>query len=233
MVFSRSGGILILIVLLSGCDFPRDAAGSLDRIRSTGVIRIGFSQREPWVMRVNGEVGGIEPRLIRAWAAKLGARIEWVEGAETVLIDALHHRQLDVVIGGFVDDSPWEKRVGMSQPFAHAAVVIAKPRDENGLSPSQNAAGQVVAYPATRPDFAGLVADAGAVPAPAQGQRWSGAIAAYDFELDRTGLQSTGTILSRERHVMTVAPGENALLLSLDRFLASASDQALVGGSGP
>ncbi|KAB0269456.1 transporter substrate-binding domain-containing protein [Microvirga brassicacearum] len=231
MVFSRSSRILILIVLLSGCDFPRDAAGSLDRIRSTGVVRIGFSQREPWVIKASGEVGGIEPRLIRAWAAKLGARIEWVEGAETVLIDALHHRQLDVAIGGFVDDSPWEKHVGMSQPFAHAAVVIAKPRDGNGQSPTQNAAGQIVGYPGTRPDFAGLVADAGAIPILAQGQR-PGAVAAYDFELDRTGLQSAGTILSRERHVMTVAPGENALLLSLDRFLASAADQALVGGSG-
>ena len=172
---------------------------------------------------------GIEARLVRSWATRLGARIEWVEGAETSLIEALRFRQLDLVIGGLTDDTPWRSRVGMSQPFASVAVVVG---DDAAVSPAaspRGIRGTAVSYPGTRPHFAALIAAAHAVPAPVPaGERRSGAAAAYDFELDRLGRRSMGVVLARERHVMAVTPGENALLFSLDRFLAPMADRAPV-----
>jgi cytochrome c oxidase subunit 2 len=71
--------ILILLALLAtaACDLPRDPGGTLERVRG-GTMRVGFVPTHPWVIATDGEPGGIEPRLLRAFARELGARIEWV-----------------------------------------------------------------------------------------------------------------------------------------------------------
>jgi hypothetical protein len=142
--------LMAAAALLTGCDaIPRDSAGALDRARG-GELRVGLADHPPWV-RFDGEGhSGLEPELIEAWAKKLGARIHWRRGAEAELVEAVHRRELDVLVAGLDNSTPYRSRLGLSQPY-------------------------------------------------------------LEYK-DRYG--------STKKRVIAVTPGESALLLSLDRFLA-------------
>jgi polar amino acid transport system substrate-binding protein len=82
----RSTSIGLLLVLAAACDLPRDPEGTLERVRG-GTLRVGVAHNPPWAsLPAPGEAQGVEPRLVRALAAELGARVEWVAGGETELL---------------------------------------------------------------------------------------------------------------------------------------------------
>lgn len=199
---------------LSGCgQFPRDAAGTLAQAREGRPLRVGWSVAEPWVRR-GGAAGpaGIEPELIRRWAAGQGIRIDWVEGSEAELVAALGENTLDLAVAGFTPAAPWGAKIGLTQPYLSPDVVIGAwptsrvPDDWTGVP---------VAVDPRRTGLAALVRAEGAIPATRPGAFR----AAYGPELRALGLVPTGTVLGSERHAIAVAPSENALTLSLDRFL--------------
>jgi hypothetical protein len=65
-------------VAVVGCQFPADPDGTLERVRGGGTpLRVGVSEHDPWVRLDGGEPGGIEPELVRRFAATIDARIEW------------------------------------------------------------------------------------------------------------------------------------------------------------
>ena len=103
---------LTLALTACGTSYPADPDGTLDRV-SGGTLRVGASHNEDWVnLRGGSEPQGREPDLVRAFAARLGAEIEWSEGTEHVLAEDLKHGELDLVIGGLNDKTPWEKDGG-------------------------------------------------------------------------------------------------------------------------
>ncbi|MFN2637771.1 MAG: transporter substrate-binding domain-containing protein [Gemmatimonadaceae bacterium] len=124
----------LVILLMAGCDLPRDADGATDRIQN-GVVRVGVADNPPWVAVGDTEVSGIEPTMIAELAGQLGARIKTVHGSETRLLESLHRRELDIVIGGFLDDSPWKKDVALTTPYHEDRQgrkhVLALPPGEN------------------------------------------------------------------------------------------------------
>lgn len=69
------------------------------------------------------------------------AEPEWTPGAESELIMAMKRGDLDVVIGGLTADSPWEKEVVLTRPYADEVtpdgdtekMVMATPLGENAL----------------------------------------------------------------------------------------------------
>ena len=99
--------------LLTGCAMPADPKGTLGNITG-GTLRVGatesVSKSGDWVRLAPGsDPAGIEPDLVRSFAASRGAAVDWRSG-----------RDLDLVVGGFADDTPWSKDAGLTRPFAES-----------------------------------------------------------------------------------------------------------------
>jgi len=212
--------LLLLPLLLSACDMPRDAAGTLERVRG-GEIRVGVVGHPPWVRLSEGHVEGIEPALVRSFAESLAARIRWVAGSEAQLVEALHRREIDLLAGGLARNTPHSPRLGLTQPYLTASLTI-------GVPPGQAAPGdwlgRRVLVPSDRPGLIGRLRETGAIPvAPAAEAEQDGPPlprAGYHFELEAHGLRPVPDAeLATERHALAVSGGESAFLLALDRFL--------------
>jgi hypothetical protein len=210
---------------LAGCDgFPRDAEETLQQVRAgERALRVGWSPAEPWV-RADAAAdsgdgpAGIEPDLVRAWAASVGARrVEWVPGGEAQLVRALVSNAVDVAVAGFAEASPWGGRIGQTQPYLDAEVAVgAAP----GAPVPRRWKGVEIRHDRRRPDIAAAIRSIGAVPVAADDPGGMAPLAAaYAPELAALGLAPTGKTLRTERRVIATAPAENALTLSLDRFL--------------
>ncbi|MFJ4045686.1 transporter substrate-binding domain-containing protein [Microbacterium sp. NPDC089987] len=112
-------GALLLLVALTGCgiQMPADPHGSIDRIEG-GTLRAGATEQPPWVdVHDAGEPTGSEPELIEEFAAQMDARVEWTTGSEADLLAALERGELDLVVGGFLDDTPWTDRGAVTRPY--------------------------------------------------------------------------------------------------------------------
>ncbi|GER23084.1 ABC transporter substrate-binding protein [Zafaria cholistanensis] len=129
--------------LLTGCgiSIPADPEGTLERVRD-GHLRVGVSTNAPWAETRDGaEPAGIEPDLVRKFAATLPARIQWSEGGEQKLVDELKRGNLDIVLGGLTKDTPWAEKVAVTAPYAEATDehgethkhVMATPPGENAF----------------------------------------------------------------------------------------------------
>jgi polar amino acid transport system substrate-binding protein len=117
----------LLLPLVAGCDYPMDADGTLDRVRSEHLMRVGVSENPPFVV-LDGELPtGIEPALVQKFAVQLGARVEWTRGSESSLAEVLGKRKIDLAIGGFMTDSPWLSHSGPTQPFLGDRVMLGAP----------------------------------------------------------------------------------------------------------
>lgn len=104
-----------LVLVVATCNLPRDADGTLDRVQN-GVIRVGLAHNPPWVV-TSGTQAGFEPQLVAGLARQLNAKTAFVNGSETRLLESLHRRELDLVVGGFTDDSPWKGQVAFTKPY--------------------------------------------------------------------------------------------------------------------
>lgn len=127
----------LTLIVLTGCDLPRDSAGTMQRIHG-GEIRAGITLNEPWTCVKNCsalQVDGIEVRLLEEFARRHNARIRWQHDSETNLFDALENGRLDIVIGGLTDDTPFAHRAGLSQPF----VTIGRHNHVWAIRPGENA----------------------------------------------------------------------------------------------
>ncbi len=208
----------ILLWLPAACgQFPRDAQDTLEQAKAGAPLKVGWSAAEPWVRDRGGpEPGGIEPDLIRAWAAREGIRLEWVKGSEGQLVEALSENEVDVAVAGLTKRTAHAASIGMTQPYLSLETVIAAPA---GTIPPDKLKGVQIRYDARRPDFAAAIAKQEAVPVPVAPASLRPLAAVYAPEQARLGMTATGKTLLTEKRVIATAPAENALTLSLDRFL--------------
>jgi len=96
-----------MLLLSLACQYPRDPEGTLDRVAG-GVMRVGFVEHPPWVEKENETLAaGIEPELLRQFAAELDSDLRVYWGSEEDLFTALEHFELDVVAGGLTEATPW------------------------------------------------------------------------------------------------------------------------------
>ena len=113
--------VALTLAVLAGCGvtIPSDPEGTLDRVRGD-VLRVGATAHEPWVVVAGGDPQGDEPALLEEFATELDARIVWTVGNEESLVEALERGDLDVVVGGFTDATPWAERAATTVPYIEA-----------------------------------------------------------------------------------------------------------------
>jgi len=117
---SKVAMALAAALALAGCGtYPADPAGTLERVVD-GTLRVGASENGKWVDIDGATVQGTEADLVREFAARIGAEVEWVSGTEHVLADELKHGELDLVIGGLDDKTPWAQHGGLTRVYAES-----------------------------------------------------------------------------------------------------------------
>ncbi len=101
--------VLTLIVALGACtDLPRDPEGTLQRVQSERVIRLGETAGAP--------TDAAAEAALRRLSAATGARIERTQGHGEELLKGLEEGRYDLVYGHFADDSPWATAVHFGTP---------------------------------------------------------------------------------------------------------------------
>lgn len=207
-------------LLLSGCTIPDDTDGTYEHIEG-GTLRVGVTEHEPWVSLADSEPSGVEVGLIRELAAKLGAKVDYTAGNEEELVEALRERDLDVVIGGFTDQTGWSKVVAMTKPYLTTHLVVGT-EPGGGLED-----GERVAYESGTATGSLVDKKTEGVPVAVDSLKDAkGPVATDDFLLDDLGREQVAQIHSQE-HVFLSAPGENRWLTTLERFLLDRKQRAL------
>ena len=134
--------LFVSLLSTAACNLPRDPGGTLDRVRG-GTMRVGMVVDTPWVTDSGDGAGGIERTIVNELARELGATVEWHRGPAERLLEALHDRDLDLVIGGFTASSPWKQHVSLTKPYyTDTTVVKGKKKEEPhavAVAPGENA----------------------------------------------------------------------------------------------
>jgi polar amino acid transport system substrate-binding protein len=218
--------LLAVAFFAAGCQYPRDPEGTLDRVRG-GVMRVGVTHVDPWVKLDGGDPSGVEVELLQRFADTLDAEIEWVEASETELMEALHGRQLDVVVAGLTRRSEWQRVAALTRPFVSYEVVIAAPDEATADRLSEDLEGARIAVEAHSPEAAKLEQDTDADVVPVDDiAAVDGPVAVPEYMLDDLGYVRTDAELDEHEHAMAVSMGENAFLVELERFLLGREAEA-------
>lgn len=219
--------LLALVPLVLGaCQYPRDVEGTLARV-SGGVMHVGISESAPWVRSGGREPGGVEVQLLRRFARTIDARIRWVRGSESELIEALHGRKLDVVAAGLNRRSEWQRVAALTRPYLTTKVVIAAPDEQTADELSEDLEGHRIAVQANSPEAAKLSQDTDAITREVDDpEKARGPVVVEDFMLDELGLVATDAELDEHEHCLAVSMGENAFLVKLERFLLDREHEA-------
>ena len=216
----------LVSLVLGACQYPRDVEGTLDRV-SGGVMHVGISESDPWVRTGGREPGGVEVQLLKRFARTLDARIEWVRGSESDLVEALHGRKLDVVAAGLNRRSEWQRVTALTRPYLTTKIVIAAPDEATADELSSDLGGRRIAVEANSPEAAKLSQDTDAIPREVEDPtKAGGPVVVEDYMLDELGLVATDAELDEHEHCLAVAMGENAFLVELERFLLDREHEA-------
>ena len=207
----------VAVAALTGCQVPQDPDGTLDIVRD-GTMRVGVTESDPWVDLADpDDPRGVEPELIRRFAERLNAEIEWIDGSEEELMGALKEGQLDLVVGGLTKQTPWKKEAALTWSYLKTRLLVGAPP---GASVPDDLEGVDVAF--ERGGEAGGLLERKTEARPVAVEKLdaaAGAVAADEWLLDDLGLRATGVELSKHDHVMAVPLGENAWLVELERYL--------------
>lgn len=206
--------ITFLLFTFACTNLPRDPKETLRQLQSRP-LRVGLVEHPPWVVRTGSEPAGAEVDLIRNFASELGTTADWHWGGEQEQLEALEHYQLDVVIGGLTDQTPWSKYVGLTSPYFEETYRIAIPpalqlESIKGAEVTVEKGDAVAAKLEKKGARVVRVDDLTNV---------SGPVAAPDWQLEQMDLKSMNEDLASLKHVIATPPGENALIKRLDEFL--------------
>lgn len=128
---------------VSGCNatMPADPDGTLERV-SEGVLRVGVTPNDDRVViGRDGEPSGGDVELVEAFADTIDAEPDWVIGSEEAHVRDLESGELDLVIGGITDTTPWMDKAGVTRPYLEVTepdgtrlkLVMLTPMGENAF----------------------------------------------------------------------------------------------------
>lgn len=210
---------LTMVFLLAGCNMPLDPNGTLDRVVDD-TMRVGFSEYPPWVVRTQGaQPAGVEAELVSRFAEKIGAEIEWEWGGIEDNLKKLEQFELDLVVGGLTEKTPWMTRIGLTKPYHVSYYRIGVPPDRSlttsfdGIPVGYKKGELTGIYLQNKTDSKPLAVD--------NPQQFDGPIAAPDWQLEAWGFNPADIVIHKTGHVLAVPPGENEWLMALEQFLTS------------
>lgn len=131
-----------VVVLAAGCgvSVPADPDGTLDRVRGS-TVRVGVSPNPPYteVASPGADPAGSEVELVRAFADHLDAEVAFTVAGEQSLVARMEAGELDLLVGGLTDRTPWQKQVAVTRPYQETPApgggtdrhVMAVPMGEN------------------------------------------------------------------------------------------------------
>lgn len=218
MIGTLCRAALVLLLATACASPPADPEGTLERVRD-GTMRVGFVPSEPWATGQEDAPSGIEVELVKEFARRIDARIEWIEGSDQELFGSLELGQLDLVIGGIDSESPWSGKVALTHPYLTTQVVVAAPDGD-----VEEIAGREIAVEA-HTDSAGVLEKTDAVVVfVTDVAEADGLVAVEDYLVDDLGLEESDVTLTETDHVMAVRMGENGFMVALELFLLENSD---------
>ena len=101
-------------------------ADTLAKVFSEGVLRIGVSVYEPWVMKdKDGQLYGYEIQVAEQLANDLGVKAEFHAVEWGDLISALSENKIDIIISGMAITPQRALQVNFSQPYGHFGIDLA------------------------------------------------------------------------------------------------------------
>ena len=134
-------GLALTSAILVGCGvtIPSDPNGALARIQGS-TLHAGASPSEGLVREGrDGTPRGFLVDLIEAFAEEQDATVDWTIDSEEMLVEMLESGELDVVVGGMTDQTPWTERAGVTRGYpaiegsAGRSMVMLVPLGENRL----------------------------------------------------------------------------------------------------
>jgi ABC-type amino acid transport substrate-binding protein len=140
----RIAALALAASLVAGCGMlsaiPVDPDGTLAAV-SGGTLAVGVSPNPPFTDVSGDAPTGTEVALVESFAASLGAEVSWTVGGEEELVRQLQAGQLDLVIGGITDATPWSLDAAVTRPYAEVAaadgstqrLVMLAPLGENAF----------------------------------------------------------------------------------------------------
>ena len=179
-------------------------------------MRVGVTENPPWVVLQEDAPAGAEVRLVEALAADLDADIEWVEGADAELMEALHGRSLHLVIGGLDATAPWSKQASLTRPYLTTHSVVAVPSGTllpgtlDGLEVTVELGSFEEAYVRSHGARPRVVTEIDSADGP---------VVVDDWRLDELGLVASDIEITTSEHVVAVPLGESGWQTHVERFL--------------
>jgi polar amino acid transport system substrate-binding protein len=217
---------VLAAVVLAGCGWPKDAGTTLADVRG-GVMSVGVTEHRPWTrVADDATVTGAEVRLVERLAARLGARVEWHTGSESMLMAALRDRVLDLVVGGLDSKAPWMKEASLTRSFVTMRTMVAVPA---GVPAPRDLAGVRVAVTAGTAEIADVIRK-GAVPVPVPEIAGTEGmpVVVGEWRVAELDLRATGHEVAKHDHVWAVPLGENGWQVEVERFLLALSHGEVV-----
>ena len=218
--------VLALVFLLpAGCEFPRDPRGTLDEVRN-GTMRVGIVDNGPWTRIEGGRASGVEVELLKDFADELGAETSFMAGTTPELLEVARQGEMDVLIGGFTTTSPGVsegKEAGVTSSYLTTRFLVGV---QPGTPAFDDPSGREIAVERIDATAASLKEE-GAVPVLVRDPSSTEMpVAAYGWQLEAWGLETTGVELPKDEHVMAVPLGENGWLVEIERFLRANREEA-------
>ncbi|MGY1551269.1 transporter substrate-binding domain-containing protein [Microbacterium sp. A588] len=95
---------------------PTDPAGTLDAV-TDGTLRVGVSQDDGLVQTSSAKPSGPLIDLVDAFAESLDADVQFTASSEETLVVMMEKGELDLIVGGLTDKTPWSDRVGVTRGY--------------------------------------------------------------------------------------------------------------------
>lgn len=129
--------LLWVYTIAAGCGkFPKDPEKTFAKVEN-GILKVGITHHPPFtIVKDSGNYAGNEVELVKHFARAVNSKIEWIHLTEEELFHRLKNHEIDLIIGGITDKSPWKKHAGFSVPYLKMdknSYVMAVPPGENAF----------------------------------------------------------------------------------------------------